>query len=357
MEDSNERYRRHLRLFFYFIVGGVIAAFSLVLLKLLFPFALAWLLALLLQPALRKLTKATGFSHGAVGILLLLLIALLGGGILCWLFARLATELPELASGLSKGAEQVTERFSSFFYRLRDRLPFLSSLSDEKWNSLGSELLQNGVGKLSESLTSMAGGFLINLPGGLFVTLVFFMASFYLIADFENISRYLSSLLPRKAVQKLGGLRRQLFSTTLSYLKAYLILLAITFGELLLAFLFLRVRFAITLSLLIALLDALPVLGVGTVLIPWGCLELLMGDWKRGLILIALWLGMTLIRQFLEPKIVGAKLGIHPLAALCSVWVGAKLFGIWGLFLAPVGALLLRGVLESHRERIARQDR
>lgn len=357
MEDSQERYHRHLRLFFYFMVGGVIALLSFLLLKLLFPFALAWMVALLLQPAVGKLTKATGFSHGAVGSILLLLVVLLGGGILCWLFFRLSTELPALASGLSEGAEQVTQRFSWLFARLRERLPFLSSLSDEKWNSLGSELLQNGVGKLSAAFTSMAGDFLINLPGGLFWLLVFFMASFYLIADFERISRYLSSLLPRKAVQKLGGLRRQLFSTTLSYLKAYLTLLTITFGELLLAFLFLRVKYAITLAILIALLDALPVLGVGTVLIPWGVLELLMGDWKRGLLLILLWLAMILLRQFIEPKIVGARLGIHPLAALCAVWVGAKLLGVWGLFLAPVGALLLRGVLESLRERIARQDR
>ena len=143
----------------------------------------------------------------------------------------------------------------------------------------------------------------------------------------------------------------------LSYLKAYLILLAITFGELLAAFLLLRVRFAITLALLIALLDALPVLGVGTVLIPWGAVELFTGDWKRGAILLVLWLAMTLFRQFIEPRIVGAKLGLHPLAALCAVWVGAKLLGLWGLFLAPVGAILLGGVLESHREKIAKDDR
>ena len=357
MEDNQERYRRHLRLFFYFIVGGVIALLSFVLLKLLFPFALAWLTALLLQPALGKLTKLTGFSRGTVGVLLLILTALVGGGLLCWLIARIATELPQLAAGLAQGAEELIDRSVSMADRLREHFPFLSVMSEEKWSSLGQRLLQNGIGRLSSALTDLAGDFLMAIPEGLFVVLIFFMAAFYLIADFEKISAYLSSLLPRKAVQKLGGMRRKLFSTTLSYLKAYLILLAITFGELLAVFLFLRVKFAITLALLIALLDALPVLGVGTVLIPWGCVELLMGDWKRGAILIALWLAMTLLRQFIEPRIVGAKLGLHPLAALAAVWAGAKLFGLWGLFFAPVGAILLGGVLESHRAQIADRDR
>lgn len=357
MEDNQERYRRHVRLFFYCIAGGAIALLSFALLKLLFPFALAWLTALLLQPALVKLTRLTGFSRGTVGLLLLLATAIVGGGLLWWLISRMATELPQLASGLADGAEQITGRFSALANRLRAHLPFLSSLSEEKWNSLGSEVLEKGFAKLSSSLTAMAGDFLVSLPGGLFATVVFFIASFYLIVDFEKISTYLSSLLPRRAVQKLGGLRRKLFSTTLSYLKAYLILLFLTFGELLVVFLFLRVRFAITLALLIALLDALPVLGVGTVLIPWGALELLMGDWTRGVVLIVLWLAMTLFRQFIEPRIVGAKLGIHPLAALAAVWAGAKLLGLWGLFFAPVGALLLRGILDTHRAQTAQRDR
>ena len=145
MEDNQVRYQRHVRLFFYCIVGGVIALLSFGLLKLLFPFALAWLAALLLQPTLGKLTKLTGFSRGTVGFLLLLLTAFVGGGLLWWLISRIATELPQLASGLANGAEQITDRFSDLANRLRAHLPFLSSMSEEKWNSLGSEVLQKGM--------------------------------------------------------------------------------------------------------------------------------------------------------------------------------------------------------------------
>lgn len=357
MENSNTRYERHRRSFFYFLVGGILTLLAFGVVKLLLPFALAWLLALLLQPAMRKLTRATGFSRGVVGTLLLLVTVVAGGGVIVWLCGRLVTELPQIAAGLSEAAERFTGQVENFSGGLRKRLPFLSVLPEEKWEELGGEVLNEGVGKLSAWLTSLAGSVLVSLPGGVFVTVIFLMAAYYLIVDFEKVSRYLSSLLPRKAIQRLGGLRRQLFTTTISYLRAYLILLAVTFGELLVAFLLLRIRYAITLALLIALLDALPAIGVGTVLLPWAVVEFLMGDWKRGLWLCAVWIVVTLVRQLLEPRVVGAQLGLHPLAALCAVWAGFRLLGVWGLLFAPVLAILLRGVLEDWQNRIAERDR
>lgn len=356
MDNATARYERHRRSFFYFLVGGILTLLAFGLFRLLFPFVLAWLLALLLQPAVRKLTRVTGFSRSAVGLLLLAVTVVAGGGGIVWLCGRLATELPQIAEGLSDAAARLAEQTERFSANLRSRLPFLSVLPEEKWKELGGELLNEGVGKLSAWLTSLAGSVLVSLPGGVFVTVIFLMAAFYLIVDFEKVSGYLSSLLPRKAIRRLGGLRRQLFTTTLSYLRAYLILLAVTFGELVTAFLLLGIRYAITLALLIALLDALPALGVGTVLLPWALVEFLMGDWKRGIWLCVVWAVVTLVRQLLEPRVVGAQLGLHPLAALCAVWVGFRILGVWGLLFAPVLAILLRGVLEDWQGRLAQQN-
>lgn len=357
MEEQESRYRRHLRLFFYVVVGALLFALVLLLIRILFPFALAWLLALLLQPAIGKLSCRMGLSHKTSAILLLLLTLLAGGGLLVWLCGRLITELPALADSAVEAAESLSHEAQALATRLHEKLPFLRAVSEEDRSELLGKLLREGIGMLSGKLTAFAGSFLMSLPGALFVTVIFLMAAYYLTTDFERVSRYLSSLLPRKAVQKLGGLRQRLFSTTISYLRAYLILLSITFGELLLAFLLLRVRYAITLALLIALLDALPAIGVGTVLLPWGLVAFLTGDWKRGLLLCIIWLAVTLVRQFLEPRIVGAQLGLHPLAALTAVWAGFRLLGVWGLFIAPIATILLRGLLESRRAWVAEHDR
>ncbi|MBQ8381813.1 MAG: sporulation integral membrane protein YtvI [Clostridia bacterium] len=357
MEDQDARYRRHQRQLFYCIVGILLTAAAILLLRILFPFALAWLLALLLQPAIAKLSAFTGLSSKATGILLLTLTLLAGGGLLIFLCARLVTELPELADSLSQAAEGLSAKAGEITDRLHEKIPLLGALPEEDRNAFFGNLLREGLSTLSSKVTAWAGEVLMSLPGGLFVTVIFLMAAYYLITDFERVSRYLSSLLPRRAVQKLGGLRYRLFSTTVSYLRAYLILLAITFGELLLAFLFLRVRYAITLAFLIALLDALPAIGVGTVLIPWGVIELISGDPGRGIALLVIWLAVTLLRQFLEPRIVGAKLGLHPLAALAAVWAGFRLMGVWGLFIAPVAAILLRGALDGRRQWVKEHDR
>lgn len=357
MEKQDLCYRRHLRLFFYAVVGALLFAIALLLAKLLFPFVLAWILALLLQPAISKLSLQTGLSHKTAAILLLSLTLLAGGGLLVWLCGRLLTELPELTDSAVETAEHLSEKAQALTATLQRKLPFLHAISEEDRSELFGKLLREGIGTLSAKLTAFVGSFLMSLPGALFVTVIFLMAAYYLTTDFEKVGGYLSSLLPRRAVQKLGGLRQKLFATTLSYLRAYLILLAITFGELLLAFLLLRVHYAITLALLIALLDALPAIGVGTVLLPWSLSAFLTGDWKRGILLSVIWLAVTLVRQFLEPRIVGAQLGLHPLAALAAVWVGFRLLGVWGLLIAPVAAILLGGVLESRRTWIAEQDR
>lgn len=357
MKDQDARYRRHQRQLFYCIVGVLLTAAAVLLLRILFPFALAWLLALLLQPAIAKLSAFTGLSGKAAGILLLIVTLLAGGGLLGWLCGRLVTELPELADSLSRAVEGFSASANGITDFLHQKLPILKALPEEDRGKFWGNLLQDGVGTLSSKVTAAAGEMLMGLPGALFVFIIFLMAAFYLTTDFERVSRYLSSLLPRRAVQKLGGLRHRLFSTTVSYLRAYLILLAITFGELLIAFLFLQVRYAITLAFLIALLDALPAIGVGTVLIPWGVIELISGDLPRGIALLAVWLIVTLLRQFLEPRIVGAKLGLHPLAALAAVWAGFRLMGVWGLFIAPVAAILLRGVLDGRRQWVKEHDR
>lgn len=356
MEDQDARYHRHQRQLFYCIVGILLTVAGILLLRILFPFALAWLLALLLQPAVSKLSAVTGLSAKAAGILLLTFTLLAGGGLLVFFGARLATELPALSDSLAQAAEGLSEKAGAITERLHEKIPLLKVLPEEDRSEFFGNLFKEGLGALSAKVTAWAGQVLMSLPGGLFVTLIFLMAAYYLITDFERVSRYLSSLLPRRAVQKLGGLRHRLFSTTISYLRAYLILLAITFGELLVAFLFLRVRYTITLAFLIALLDALPAIGVGTVLIPWGILEVISGDLGRGIALLVIWLLVTLLRQFLEPRIVGANLGLHPLAALAAVWAGFRLMGVWGLFIAPVAAILIRGLLDSRRQWVKEND-
>ena len=116
----------------------------------------------------------------------------------------------------------------------------------------------------------------------------------------------------------------------------------ITFGELAVGFLLLRVDLALLLAALVALVDALPVFGTGTVLLPWAVLALLGGETGLALGLLALYAAVSFVRSLLEPKLVGGKVGLPPLAALLAMYVGFRAFGVAGMILSPLAAILIK---------------
>ena len=145
---------------------------------------------------------------------------------------------------------------------------------------------------------------------------------------------------------EMGNAMRDIFR---KYIKAYGILLALTFVLLLVGLWILRIDYAFLLSFLIALADLLPVIGVGTILIPWGIIMLLQKNFYLGFGLLILYLVISLIRQVAEPKVLGKSLGLHPLLTLFATYVGFSLFGLVGMILAPLVALFAKRVFSLHR--------
>ena len=129
--------------------------------------------------------------------------------------------------------------------------------------------------------------------------------------------------------------------------KAQCILLGITFCELLAGLLLLRQGYALLLAALIAVIDALPVFGTGTVLVPWGALCLLTGNVPKGLGLLALYGVISLVRSVLEPKIMAAQVDLPPLAALAAMYVGFCAFGVAGMVLCPMALLFVKQLHDS----------
>ena len=123
--------------------------------------------------------------------------------------------------------------------------------------------------------------------------------------------------------------------------KAYALLMALTFAELFVGFWVLGVPMGFTAACLITLVDILPVLGTGTVLLPWAFIAWTTGSGSLGIGLVCLYLLITVVRQTLEPKVVGLQMGLPPAAALLCMFVGGKVLGLAGIFLFPIGATVL----------------
>lgn len=313
------------------------------------PFALAWILAYLMRPLAFALHKRMHLPLGPTCVALVFLALLLSGTGLFFLLRRAVLELAALATQFASDGgllEQITADLSAWWEGFLLRFPFLSSLGMAEeggmLRELASTALREGLASLGDFAARLAGSLVSALPGWLIFVLVALVAAFYFALDLGGIHGSVLAALPEKWRTPLCRLKDSTLHTAFGYLRAYLLLMLATFLMLLVGFLVLGVDYALLLAALFALLDFLPVIGIEILLLPWGIFVALGGNLYLGIGLLILYAVITLVRQFLEPRLVGHHLGLHPLLALVSMYVGLQLFGFLGLMLLPGTVLVLR---------------
>ena len=323
--------------FFSHLAVCVIAALLLAylsfryLLPVLLPFMLAWGLALIARPLARRI--AVGRAERALRVVLSLLILILGVGAIVFLFWKLLSEAAGFLSVLVESGE---------LDRVLARV--LHPFGGEGASAAGARI-GAAIASIASSLLSGIGGavaaFASKIPQRVFFSVVLLIATVYFSLDLERVDRFLLSLLPRGARRVVLRGKERSLRVALRYIRSYALLMLITFSVLLAGLLLLRVRYALLVAALIALLDALPVIGVGTVLVPWSLYAFLTANASLGIGLLVLLAVNEILRQFLEPKILGKSLGIHPLLTLFLLYAGYSFFGIAGVFFVPLCSILL----------------
>jgi sporulation integral membrane protein YtvI len=268
-------------------------------------------------------------------------------GVLFWLlgllFSRLILELQELFSYLEGNAATFLQAAQEKWQSFLRRIPFVRG--DRSINAsadLGTRV-QEMISAWTVKIPALLQMLFRYLPTSAFSFLIFFLATFYYTVDFSETNAALLSYLPPKVSARLQSTGEKIGYFGKRYLRAYLLLLLLTLGELWVGLLLLRVSYAFGLAFLIAILDFLPVIGVGTVLIPWAATTALFGNYPLALGLVILFAVITVVRQIAEPRILGSQLGLSPLATLCATYIGYRAFGFLGLLLAPAVLLLLQG--------------
>ncbi len=320
------------------------------------PFFLAWLISLGLKPLVRWLCSkghiprslaAGGLVTLAVGGTVLLVAAGIRRGV---------DELGHLISELAADRDGAIAAVGSLFERatsLSEHIPFLKHFEDTPGYADFCARLDALVGSAIDRLVSSVGDRIPDaamavagwLPGALVFVIVLLLSAYYFSADDgrlgQTLSRGAERLLPASVTEALPHIGRRLSRLGRQYVRAYLILGLFTFLEVFIGLTVLRVRYAFIMAWVIALVDFLPLLGTGAVLVPWGVVSLLLGDLRLGVGLLILYGVCTVLRQLTEPRIVGKGLGLHPLLSLLAMYAGLRLFGIAGMLLAP---LLLAGI-------------
>ncbi len=340
------RYRRYLT-----TIAWVVLVLLLVLLMLIkvlpymAPFVVALFVTFIIERPVRFLTTKLKLPRGvAVGIVLFF-FTLVTGGILILIFSELVNEIWRLtreipsAQGVKGYIDMLLGRVQNLYLSLPAE--FESTIRD----SLGSV-----VGSISTFLQSLL-NYLLNmvkfLPQLFFFIVISLVASFFMSRDREKISRFVYKQVPEGWRNKIRTVKEDLFTALVGFIKAQSILISVTFIELLIGYSLIGVKYVFSSALITAVVDALPVLGTGTILIPAAAVNLIMGNVTRGFAFITLYIVMLIVRQFLEPKVVGQSLGLHPLVTLISIYVGLKLFGIIGLFVGPIVVSIIKALQKA----------
>lgn len=331
------------------LVGIKVAVFFL-------PFLIAFVISKIIKKPVEMLNKKAKFPRVVCVVITMILFIAIVGTVLYFFCTAVFNEI----TTLSKQTESIfgqlytnidiqIKRFSFFFYNLK--------ISQELVAGIEASALDIAKGLLTtvsdwiKNAGNIAINTLMNLPYTLIYIIITILSTFFISCDSKFISESLEKHLPLKWIKKAEDTANGLLRSLGSYLKAMGILITITFCELLIGFLLFKVDYAFTLAIVIAIIDALPILGTGTVLIPWGIILLIMGDYPLGLGILGLYLFILIIRQSIEPKIVGQQIGVYPLLTLIAMYTGVKFFGLIGVIIGPIVLIILKNVFSGVYEK------
>lgn len=308
------------------------------------PFIIAFGVARLIEPIVlfgeKKLKIRRKFSSFLLVVIvvgILVVVVQLAAG-------RIIYEIKGIAASAPKYIEIIANSLSTLYSKY-------SGFIDGLHPSIG-DFVRSNVETLLSGELSIPGGFYqqilitatdvaTSLPKILLFVVAMMVASYFISSDYPAIRRFFANQVSEKSFSRVIELKNKLFSSLVNWLKAQLKLLCITFFELFFGFLIIGVPYAVTIAAATAVVDAIPILGTGTVLIPWSIIAFITGDVRMGVSIILLYALITVVRQVIEPKIVGAQLGLHPLVTLISIYVGFTIMGFPGMIIFPITAIFL----------------
>lgn len=314
-------------------------------LPLFLPFLVALFLAGVIDRPVRRAQERLGLSRGSAVILVLASMLTAGGVILFVLVGNVVAEaevllrhLPEYAAQWSASLERILQAAENFSARMPPPLDHLLAGTLER--------VTEGIGLFAAGLLDWAQ----RLPNVLLGILITALSTYFICRDQRSLAAFFLRFVPREWHPHLLEVRRLVVDGLFGLVKAQMILLALTVAVTTAAFLLFEVRYAWLLGILAGLFDLVPVVGPGAVYIPVVVLFAAADKYASALGIAAIWLALIVSRQVLEPKVIGAQVGLHPLTMIVALYLGIRLFGVNGVWLGPCVAIGIRAIYTvTHR--------
>ena len=317
------------------------------LLPLLLPFFLALVLAVLLTPIVNWFQNRLRLRRGGAVCIVLALTVFAVIAVASAAFSQLIKELYVLAADISDPSYGINiEGILNSFENMYSDLAILN-LIDSETIRLGIDYIGNSFVEWSVSALYAVVDALKATPSILFMLLVTAFALYYFCKDENMVMNFITKLLPRKIEGAARETYANMINAFLGYVRAQLVLITISAVIAVTGFLILRTDYVIVMGFLVGFCDLLPILGPGTVLIPWCVYSMISGDIFTGIGLLIIYLIVVVVRNLIQPKLISDGVGLHPLATIVSLYFGLKIGGVWGLIFGPLVLVVILGVLES----------
>ena len=322
-----------------FIYVGIKAIFYFM------PFVIGWILSVIAGPLVTFLEKKLKIMKRLGSAITIILVLALCIGLIYLIISQIWEEIsvlirnfPSMYHDLERGLSQIGTQWNTLFERFPEQI-------QNSWATLMNNLDDTAsslIGRIGEPTIEVAGNVAKRIPSVLIGTIVAFVSAYFFIADKENLGEWVKKVVPKSITSRLLLVGENLKYAMGGYFKAQFKIMGVVFAILLVGFTLMQIRFSILLAIVIAFLDFLPFFGTGTALIPWAIYKFLVGDYKMVAALVILYGVTQLVRQLIQPKLVGDSMGLNPLYTLFLLYLGYRVGSVLGMiFAVPVGLILL----------------
>lgn len=315
------------------------------------PFLIAFVISLIIEPLIRKVMKITNLTRKVSAIITLAIVFSIIIGLLAWGITSLITEANIILENLNNNVGNIGNKVSNLIANFSfDNIEIPEQIKTIIQNSFNNIL---GAGtNIAQNLLTNIMNMVTNIPKIMIYIGITIIATYFVCTDKMYILDQLEHHLPRNWVNKFGIKLKKVVSSLGDYLKAEGIIILISFSIVLIGLIIfnmigMNVQYPLVIALFIGFVDALPILGAGTVMIPWAVISAFNGDITLAISLIVLYVIIIVTRQLVEPRIVSSHIGIHPIFTLIAMYTGFKIIGVMGMFLGPIILIILKNIFET----------
>lgn len=308
------------------------------------PFIIGYILCIILYPLFKVLNTRYKIPKTLSSMLcistLIFLVIFLGVGIVGQIIKEgkeFVKDLPYYIDSIKYTFNQLNAKIQDLISILPDNLENVIFNFFENSSSLIGDFLGSGVKDTSIKVIK-------KVPNALMITILSIISCYLMLIDKEHIQDFIIRQLPKKYSEKLSIVKSGIGDAVFGYIKAQLIIMCLISSICFIGLAIIKSQYALFAGFIIGIVDALPVFGSGFILWPWALYNVITKDYGMAIGLIVIYVVVLITRQFLEPKILGKQIGIHPLATLMSIYIGLQVFGLFGFIIGPILMVIIKAL-------------